>query len=73
MVAVMVLMPRMVKILMEGLMPVSESARTWLNKRFGDREIYIGLDAAVALGRSCYLNCFNLSTCNCIISCYFTR
>ena len=50
MAAVMVLMPRMVKILMEGLMPVSESARTWLNKRFGDREIYIGLDAAVALG-----------------------
>ncbi|WP_191559580.1 galactitol-specific PTS transporter subunit IIC [Metabacillus idriensis] len=50
MAAVMVLMPRMVKILMEGLMPVSESARTWLNKRFGDREIYIGLDAAVLLG-----------------------
>ncbi|AVR00476.1 galactitol-specific PTS transporter subunit IIC [Oceanobacillus sp. M65] len=50
MAAVMVLMPRMVKILMEGLMPVSESAREWLNKRFGDREILIGLDAAVALG-----------------------
>lgn len=50
MAAVMVLMPRMVKILMEGLIPVSESAREWLNKRFGDREIYIGLDAAVALG-----------------------
>ncbi|WP_099159546.1 galactitol-specific PTS transporter subunit IIC [Virgibacillus ndiopensis] len=50
MAAVMVLMPRMVKILMEGLMPVSESAREWLNKRFGDKEIYIGLDAAVALG-----------------------
>ena len=40
----------MVKILMEGLLPVSESAREWLNKRFGEREIYIGLDAAVALG-----------------------
>ena len=50
MAAVMVLMPRMVKILMEGLLPVSESAREWLNKRFGEREIYIGLDAAVALG-----------------------
>lgn len=50
MAAVMVLMPRMVKILMEGLMPISESARQWLNKRFGDREIYIGLDAAVLLG-----------------------
>ncbi|MDY0404632.1 PTS galactitol transporter subunit IIC [Virgibacillus sp. 179-BFC.A HS] len=50
MAAVMVLMPKMVKILMEGLLPVSESAREWLNKRFGDKEIYIGLDAAVALG-----------------------
>ena len=40
MAAVMVLMPRMVKILMEGLMPVSESARTWLNKRFGERNLY---------------------------------
>ncbi|WP_077329171.1 galactitol-specific PTS transporter subunit IIC [Virgibacillus siamensis] len=50
MAAVMVLMPRMVKILMEGLMPVSESARQWLSKRFGDKEIYIGLDAAVLLG-----------------------
>ena len=50
MAAVMILMPRMVKILMEGLMPVSESAREWLNKRFGNRDITIGLDAAVLLG-----------------------
>ena len=47
---VMVLMPRMVKILMEGLIPLAESARTFLSKRFGDRDIYIGLDAAVAIG-----------------------
>lgn len=50
MAAVMVLMPRMVKILMEGLIPVSESARNWLSKRFGNSEINIGLDAAVLLG-----------------------
>ncbi|WP_047982687.1 galactitol-specific PTS transporter subunit IIC [Ornithinibacillus contaminans] len=50
MAAVMILMPRMVKILMEGLMPVSESARNWLNKKFGDSDITIGLDAAVLLG-----------------------
>ncbi|WP_191561085.1 PTS galactitol transporter subunit IIC [Metabacillus idriensis] len=50
MAGVMVLMPRMVKILMEGLTPVSESAREFLRKRFGDRDIYIGLDAAVAIG-----------------------
>jgi PTS system galactitol-specific IIC component len=48
--AVMLLMPRMVKILMEGLIPISEAAREFLHKRYGDREIYIGLDAALAVG-----------------------
>lgn len=47
---VMFLMPRMVKILMEGLMPVSESARDFLKNKFGADNIYIGLDAAVAIG-----------------------
>lgn len=50
MAAVMLLMPRMVKILMEGLMPISQSAREFLHKRFGTKNIYIGLDAAVAIG-----------------------
>ncbi|OYD06824.1 PTS galactitol transporter subunit IIC [Paludifilum halophilum] len=50
MAAVMLLMPRMVKILMEGLMPISQSAREFLQKRFGAKDIYIGLDAAVAIG-----------------------
>lgn len=50
MAAVMVLMPRMVKLLMEGLMPISESARSLLQKKFGAQNIYIGLDAAVAIG-----------------------
>ncbi|MCM3570409.1 PTS galactitol transporter subunit IIC [Neobacillus mesonae] len=50
MAAVMLLMPRMVKILMEGLIPISEAARTFLQKRYGDRDIYIGLDAALSVG-----------------------
>lgn len=50
MAAVMYLMPKMVAILMEGLLPISEAARTFMAKKFGDKEIYIGLDAAVALG-----------------------
>ncbi|MBI0581174.1 PTS galactitol transporter subunit IIC [Neobacillus cucumis] len=48
--AVMLLMPRMVKILMEGLIPISEAARTFLQKRYGGRQLYIGLDAALAVG-----------------------
>jgi PTS system galactitol-specific IIC component len=46
----MVLMPRMIGLLMEGLMPMSESAREFMLKRFPGRELYIGLDAAILTG-----------------------
>jgi galactitol PTS system EIIC component len=49
--AVMVILPRMVAILMEGLVPVSESARTFMQKRFPGRRYYIGLDSAIAAGQ----------------------
>jgi len=48
--AVMLLLPRMVAILMEGLIPISESAREFMNKRFGGGEIHIGLDSAILIG-----------------------
>ena len=48
--AVMLLLPRMVQILMEGLIPVSEAARTFMQKRASGREIYIGLDSAILIG-----------------------
>jgi len=48
--AVMVLLPRMVKILMEGLIPISEAARTFVQRRAGSREINIGLDSAILIG-----------------------
>lgn len=47
---VMLLMPRMVKILMEGLMPVSESIRDFLQRKYEGRDLVIGLDAALAVG-----------------------
>ncbi|KAA9242061.1 MULTISPECIES: PTS galactitol transporter subunit IIC [Aerococcus] len=50
MAAVMVLMPRMVKILMEGLTPISEAAQDFADKYFSGRQINIGLDAALAIG-----------------------
>lgn len=50
MAGVMLLMPRMVKILMEGLVPISESARDLMQKRFKGAQFYIGLDSAVAVG-----------------------
>lgn len=48
--AVMLLLPRMVAILMEGLIPVSEQAREFMQKRASGREIYIGLDSAILIG-----------------------
>lgn len=49
--AAMFLLPRMVAILMEGLMPISEAARKFVQKRFPGRKFYIGLDSAVAVGQ----------------------
>ncbi len=53
---VMVLLPRMVKIIMEGLIPVSESVREFLQKKFAGRELHIGLDAALAVGHPALLS-----------------
>ncbi|NLN98084.1 MAG: PTS galactitol transporter subunit IIC [Eubacteriaceae bacterium] len=50
MAAIMVILPRMVGLLMEGLMPISEGAREFVQKRFPGKEVYIGLDAAIATG-----------------------
>ena len=48
--ASMLLLPRMVQILMEGLIPISEAARDFMKKRASNREIYIGLDSAILIG-----------------------
>ncbi|GKS81622.1 PTS galactitol transporter subunit IIC [Ligilactobacillus pabuli] len=48
--AVMVLLPKMVSLLMEGLAPVSQAANQFVKKRFPSRELYIGMDAALAVG-----------------------
>jgi galactitol PTS system EIIC component len=48
--AVMLILPRMVSILMEGLAPISEAAGDFVRKRFPGREINIGLDSALVVG-----------------------
>ena len=50
--AVLVLIPRMVSLLMEGLMPISEMTQAFLEKRFPGKELYIGLDSAIATGHT---------------------
>jgi PTS system galactitol-specific IIC component len=48
--AVMLLMPRIIGIFMEGLVPFSEAARNYMKTRFAGREVYIGLDSAILIG-----------------------
>lgn len=53
MAAVMVLMPRMIKCIMDGLTPISERAKEIMHNRFGEgADFYIGLDPAILLGDS---------------------
>ncbi|MDR1214997.1 MAG: PTS galactitol transporter subunit IIC [Propionibacteriaceae bacterium] len=47
---VILLMPMVVKLIMQGLLPIAESARTQLQKRFKNAEYRIGLDPALLLG-----------------------
>ncbi|HAD5608449.1 TPA_asm: PTS galactitol transporter subunit IIC [Salmonella enterica subsp. enterica serovar Typhi str. CT18] len=48
---VMFILPRIVRILMEGLLPLSEAIKKYLNAKYPGRDdLFIGLDIAVAVG-----------------------
>ncbi|MBR0309236.1 MAG: PTS galactitol transporter subunit IIC [Mogibacterium sp.] len=48
--ATMVLLPKMVSILMEGIAPIATGVQEYMSKKYADKELYIGLDSAVVLG-----------------------
>lgn len=48
--ALMFLLPRMVKVLMEGLVPISDQAKAYMSERFKGRQFFIGMDSAILLG-----------------------
>jgi galactitol PTS system EIIC component len=48
--AVMKIMPKMVAMFMEGLMPVAEAAKNWTTKHLNGRSVNIGMDAALTVG-----------------------
>jgi PTS system galactitol-specific IIC component len=50
MAAVMAIFPRMLGLLTEGMVPLSQGIRDGLSKRFPGREIWMGLDLAVVIG-----------------------
>ncbi|RYG72294.1 PTS galactitol transporter subunit IIC [Lentibacillus lipolyticus] len=53
--AVLVLMPKMAALLMEGLNPISEAAGNLIKKRFPGRDLYIGMDSALSVGHPAVL------------------
>ncbi len=46
----MILIPKIIGFFIEALTPIAESAKTYMEKKFGGREFYIGLDSAVLIG-----------------------
>ena len=49
--ASMVLIPRMVSVMMEGLTPMGNAANDYMHRKIGDdADIYIGMDIALGLG-----------------------
>ncbi|WP_294466232.1 PTS transporter subunit IIC [uncultured Anaerofustis sp.] len=52
--SVIVLMPKMVSLLMDGLVPLSNAARTFMKRKLGeDADILIGMDVSIGLGDKC--------------------
>lgn len=48
--AVMLLLPKMTSIMMEGLVPISNAVRKLMVKRFPNRDITVGMDTALIVG-----------------------
>lgn len=66
----MVLLPKVVGVLMEGLNPIGKSAKEIMQKQMGkDAELNIGMDCALALGsgdghRDSHYHSFNHAMCS---------
>ena len=56
--AVMVLIPRMVGIMMEGLTQIGNAAKEYMKNKLGeDEDVYIGMDIALGLGDPACITC----------------
>lgn len=60
--AVMVLLPRMISIMMEGLLPISNAAQEFCEKRLHGKKIWIGIDASTLMGNPCNMTVIMLMT-----------
>ena len=55
--ALLYLTPRMVKILMEGLVPISNAVKQIMKERYHGQQLYIGMDTAIGLGHPTVMLC----------------
>ena len=56
--SVLILIPRMVSIMMEGLTPIGNAASAYMKKHMGeDAELFIGMDVALGLGDPACITC----------------
>lgn len=55
--AVMELIPRITKLFIDGLMPISEKTKEIVNKRFHGKQVFIGMSPALVIGHPTSLVC----------------
>lgn len=60
--AVMILLPRMIAIMMEGLLPIAGSAQEFCEKRLHGKEVWIGIDASTLMGNPCNMTSIMIMT-----------
>lgn len=62
MAAVMILLPRMIQIMMEGLLPIAGAAQDFCEKRLKGKQIWIGIDASTLMGNPCNMTSIMIMT-----------
>lgn len=55
--AVMELIPRITKLFIDGLMPISEKTKDIVNKKFNGKQVFIGMSPALVIGHPTSLVC----------------
>ncbi|GCF92425.1 PTS galactitol transporter subunit IIC [Enterococcus florum] len=62
MAAVMILLPRMIQIMMEGLISISDQAKIFTAKYMKGREVWIGIDASTIMGNPATMSAILIMT-----------
>lgn len=60
--AVMILLPRMIAIMMEGLLPIAGAAQEFCEARLHGKEVWIGIDASTLMGNPCNMTSIMIMT-----------